>query len=100
MLHRQRSRTGVPAPDDRHDEHAVAGSADDRVSLPLRTGARRPPGRNAPITGSRGHLVIRAAGKIGEVAESSLVDNAFAAPGAKGCAGTLADAIVPAAAGR
>jgi hypothetical protein len=81
------------------------GSASEPVSLHLTTGTTSPPGPNGPITGDPGTLQILGNGKIGAVVGSSLVDNAFAAPGAQGCAGGLGNALVnadsglPAAAG-
>jgi hypothetical protein len=80
------------------------GSAAEPVSLNLTTGTTSPPPPNTPITGNPGTVVITGVGKIGEVTGSSLVDNAFAAPGANGCNGGSAivnlDAGLPSAAGK
>jgi hypothetical protein len=70
------------------------GSAGEPISLNLTTGTTSPPPPNEPISGNPGKLVIAAAGKIGEIAGSSLVDNSFSAPGAQGCGGPLIEAVV------
>ena len=72
------------------------GSASEPISLHLTTGHDQPARPEPPITGDPGTIDITAAGKINEVAGSSLVDNSFAAPGANGCAGILAPVVDPA----
>jgi hypothetical protein len=62
----------------------------------LTTGTTNPPPPNRPITGDPGEVVIGAHGKIFTITHSSLVDNAFAVPGATGCAGLLSLVVDPA----
>lgn len=60
------------------------GSSSNPVTLKLTTGTTAPPAPNTPISGSPGSLSINANG-LGTLAGVTLVDNAFAAPGASGC---------------
>lgn len=85
------------------------GNDSEPIMLNLTTGTTNPPGPNEPISGTPGTLEFGGAGKINVFRNSSLVDNAFAAPGASGCAEPLSlvvDASVdlkeglPAAAGK
>jgi len=86
------------------------GSGGEPVLLSLTTGTTSPPPPNGPLSGSRGHASSFAGrGKIATATGTSLVDNAFAAPGVNGCGGILSpvvdpavdlDAGLPAAAGR
>jgi hypothetical protein len=71
------------------------GSDSEPTTPQLTTGTTSPPPPNEPITGNPGTPVFRA-GKIIIVQNSSLVDNAFAVPGANGCAGPLALVVDPA----
>ena len=78
------------------------GSASGPVSLNLTTGTTNPPKPNTPITGSPGTLVHAAGNLVTELQGSTLVDNAFAVPGAQGCGGLLfllIDPLVDVAAG-
>jgi hypothetical protein len=61
------------------------GSRSEPVVLNLTTGTTNPPEPNKPISGSSGTLAFKGAGKINVFENNSLVDNAFAAPGASGC---------------
>jgi hypothetical protein len=72
------------------------GSESEPLTPQLTTGTTNPPPPNGPIKGSTGEIVISAHGKILGVKNSSLVDNAFAVPGANGCAGPLALVVDPA----
>jgi hypothetical protein len=72
------------------------GSDSQPMTPQLTTGTTNPPPPNGPISGSPGTPVIKAHGKIVVVENSSLVDNAFAVPGANGCAGPLALLVDPA----
>ena len=72
------------------------GSDSEPLTPQLTTGTTNPPPPNTPISGSTGTPVIKAHGKIVIIENSSLVDNAFAAPGANGCAGPLALVVDPA----
>jgi hypothetical protein len=59
-------------------------SATDPITLNLTTGTTNPPSPNTPITGSPGTLKNKAHGML-QIKGLSLVDNAFAVPGANGC---------------
>jgi len=72
------------------------GSESEPIALNLTTGTTNPPPPNTPISGSPGQAVISGHGKIVSTVNSSLVDNAFAAPGANGCAGLLSLVVDPA----
>lgn len=66
------------------------------ISAQLITGTTNPPPPNTPISGSPGTLSFTNRGQMIRVVGSSLVDNAFAVPGANGCGGALAAAVDPA----
>jgi hypothetical protein len=72
------------------------GSNAEPLSLQLTTGTTNPPPPNTPISGDPGEAVLGGHGKIIKILHSSLVDNAFAAPGANGCAEPLSLVIDPA----
>ena len=83
------------------------GSNASPMTINLTTGATTPPPPNKSIHGKAGTLSNRAGGAILVIGTDSLVENAFAVPGANGCgqAGTLDAQIdarlgIPAAAGR
>jgi hypothetical protein len=61
------------------------GSDAEPVTPRLTTGTTNPPPPNAPISGNPGHVVIGAHGQLFTITGTSLVDNAFAAPGVNGC---------------
>jgi hypothetical protein len=71
------------------------GSPAEPLTLALTDGTTSPPPPNAPISGTSGTLSIRDEGSFLELAGSSLVDNAYAAPRANGCGpgGLLTGAI-------
>lgn len=73
----------------------LIGSAAEPVSLNLTTGTTSPPPPNEPISGKPGNVEFLAEGRIDKLTENTLVDNAFAAPGAKGCAGVLSLVVDP-----
>ena len=72
------------------------GSNAEPLTPQLTTGTTNPPPPNTPISGSPGQTVIHAHGQLFTIVNSSLVDNAFAAPGANGCAEPLSAVIDPA----
>lgn len=75
------------------------GSSSSPVYLNLTTGTTAPPEKgtpNKPIKGSRGPISFEEEFTIAVLGESSLVDNAFSAPGASGCDGLLSFLIDPA----
>jgi hypothetical protein len=61
------------------------GTNSEPISLTLTTGTTSPPPPNTPISGKTGHLSFAAAGNITRVTGTTVVDNAFAVPGASGC---------------
>jgi hypothetical protein len=70
------------------------GSNASPVILNLTTGTTSPPAPNKPIKGSAGALEILEEGNLVRLSGGSLVDNAWAAPGARGCGGKLVEGIV------
>jgi hypothetical protein len=72
------------------------GSDAEPVTPMLTTGTTNPPPPNSPISGSTGTLAVEGAGKIVSINNSSLVDNAFAVPGANGCDEPLSLVVDPA----
>jgi hypothetical protein len=72
------------------------GSNAEPLTPHLTTGTTNPPPPNTPISGSPGETVIGGHGQLFTIVNSSLVDNAFAAPGANGCAEPLSLVIDPA----
>jgi hypothetical protein len=72
------------------------GSDSEPLNPNLTTGTTNPPSPATPISGSPGETVISAHGQLFTITHSSLVDNAFAAPGANGCAEPLSAVIDPA----
>jgi hypothetical protein len=90
-------------------ESCYVGSATAPIIWNLTSGTTSPPAPNKPITGTVGELNFLEEGRILETKGTTLVDNAWAAPGASGCGGLLSfilDPIVntsaglPAAAGK
>jgi hypothetical protein len=71
------------------------GSSSEPITLVLTAGTTNPPPPNKPITGNPGTLEAPDGGKFFHVTGSSLVDNAFAAPGANGCGGLLSLIVDP-----
>jgi hypothetical protein len=71
------------------------GSNSSPIKLNLTTGTTSPPPPNTPISGSPGELVGEEEGTIIAAKNNSLVDNAFAAPGANGCGGLFSFLIDP-----
>ncbi len=70
------------------------GSESNPIYLNLTTGATSPPAPNKSIHGSAGSLEIEEEGALVRLTGGSLVDNAWAAPGASGCGGHLLEGIV------
>lgn len=71
------------------------GSNASPVAPQLTTGTTNPPSPGRPITGSAGTIEYGGAGTIVIVGGATLVDNAFAVPGANGCGGLLALVVDP-----
>ncbi|HEX7609271.1 MAG TPA: hypothetical protein VF380_01235, partial [Solirubrobacteraceae bacterium] len=109
-----REGTGVTLPIRVHLENPALGEScyigneSDPVTLKLTSGKTSPPAPNTPIEGSPGKLTTNEGASILTLHANKLVDNAFPAPAAEGCGGSLAlllnpivnaDAGLPAAAG-
>jgi hypothetical protein len=78
------------------------GSFSSPLNWNLRTDTTSPPPPNKPITGKPGEVEFLEEGRILELFNTELVDNAWSAPGASGCGGIFSfilDPIVNAAAG-
>ena len=71
------------------------GSNSEPIVMNLISGTTNPPPPNTPITGSGGTPVVKYQGQLIRSTGVSEVDNAFAAPGANGCAGILAPIVDP-----
>jgi hypothetical protein len=70
------------------------GSSSKPIILNLTTGETSPPLPNKPIHGSSGTLELEEGGELARLTGGSLVDNAFAAPGASGCGGFLLEWLI------
>jgi hypothetical protein len=71
------------------------GSEAEPIILHLTSGTTEPPEPNQPIKGSAGTPEFKDEFTILELNGGSLVDNAFAAPGASGCGGSLSQFVDP-----
>jgi len=60
----------------------------------LTTGTTSPPEPNKPIKGSTGKVEILEGGTLSRLIGGSLVDNAWASPGASGCGGKALEGII------
>jgi hypothetical protein len=72
----------------------IVGSEASPIILNLTTGETSPPAPNKPIHGASGTLELESGGELARLTGGSLVDNAFAAPGAHGCGSPLVEKIV------
>ncbi len=70
------------------------GTSSNPVFLNLTTGATSPPGPNKSIHGAAGKLSIEEEGTLLILNGGSLVENAWAAPGAHGCGGWLLEGLI------
>jgi hypothetical protein len=73
------------------------GSETNPVILNLTTGTTKPEKPNEPITGKVGTKEVLEGGRLVTLTGGSLVDNAWAAPGASGCGGHHLEGIIDAA---
>lgn len=71
------------------------GSNSSPVVIDFTSGETSPPPPNEPIHGSAGTFEINETGTLVTLSGGSLVNNSFAAPGAKGCGGLLSFFIDP-----
>jgi hypothetical protein len=70
------------------------GSSTTPIIWNLTTGTTAPPGPNKPIKGQAGFVEFLEEGRIAVSKEAILVDNAWAAPGVKGCGGFLVELLL------
>jgi hypothetical protein len=71
------------------------GSSSSPISWNLTTGTTAPPAPNSPITGFGGEGEFLEGGRIIELKNTKLVDNAWSAPKATGCGGILSFLVTP-----
>jgi hypothetical protein len=71
------------------------GSESNPINLNLTTGTTSPPEPNKPIKGNRGSVEFKDEFALVILSGGSLVDNAFAAPGATGCGGSFSSLVDP-----
>jgi len=77
-------------------ENCYVGSNAHPIDLPLTTGTTSPPPPNKPLSGKVGEINFEEEFTIVKIANNSLVNNSFAAPGAEGCGGIFSFLIDPA----
>jgi hypothetical protein len=70
------------------------GSSSSPIIWNLTSGVTAPPGPNKPISGEGGEAEILEGGKIIEIKNNKLVDNAWSAPGVNGCGGFLVELLL------
>lgn len=71
------------------------GSNSSPIIWKLTSGTTSPPPPNTPISGSSGKGTFLEEGRIIEIKEVKMVDNAWSAPGASGCGGLFAFLLDP-----
>jgi hypothetical protein len=71
------------------------GSSETPIYWELTSGATNPPSPNTSITGTTGTVNFLEKGRIVELENAAIVDNAWAAPAASGCGGLLSPVIDP-----
>jgi len=71
------------------------GSSANPIYWELTSGKTSPPGPNEPITGTTGSVHFLEGGRIVELENAVLVDNAWSAPAASGCGGLLSSVMDP-----
>jgi hypothetical protein len=74
--------------------NCYVGSSSSPIIWPLITGETNPPAPNTKIHGKTGVLFFLEEGRIAEITESVLVENAWSAPGATGCGGFLVELLL------
>jgi hypothetical protein len=70
------------------------GSSSSPVIWNLTSGTTNPPAPNTPIKGTAGLLEFLEEGRILELKDAVLVDNAWSAPGVSGCGGFLVELLL------
>jgi hypothetical protein len=75
--------------------NCYVGSESNPIVLNLTTGTTSPPEPNKPIKGSKGEIEFKESGSLVVLSGGSLVDNAWASPGASGCGGIFSSLVDP-----
>lgn len=75
--------------------NCYVGSSSSPIKWKLTTGTTSPPSPNTAISGSSGTSKFLEEGRIVEIKEVKLVDNAWSAPAATGCGGIIAFLVNP-----
>jgi hypothetical protein len=74
--------------------NCYVGSSSSPIIWKLTTGTTNPPAPNTPITGSGGEAKFLEGGRILQLSNNVMVDNAWSAPGASGCGGFLVELLL------
>ena len=74
--------------------NCYVGSNSNPITWNLTTGTTAPPGPNTPISGAGGEGEFLEGGRIIELKNTKLVDNAWSAPGVSGCGGFLVELLL------
>lgn len=74
--------------------NCYVGSSSAPLVWKLTSGTTAPPSPNKPISGTLGEVEFLEEGRIIETKGATLVDNAWAAPGANGCGGLLVELLL------
>lgn len=74
--------------------NCYVGSSSSPIIWNLTSGVTAPPPPNEPIEGSAGKVKFVEGGRILQLNENKLVDNAWSAPGVSGCGGFLVELIL------
>ena len=76
-------------------KNCYVGSSTSPIIWPLITGTTSPPAPNTKIKGQTGELEFLEEGRIAEIKNNVLVENAWSAPTASGCGGILSFLVTP-----
>jgi hypothetical protein len=76
-------------------KNCFVGSSSSPITWKLTTGTTSPPAPHKPITGAGGEGKFLEGGRIIELKNNTLVDNAWSAPKASGCGGILSFLVTP-----
>jgi len=76
-------------------KNCYVGSSTSPIIWPLITGETNPPAPNTKIKGKSGELEFLEEGRIAEIKENVLVENAWSAPKASGCGGIISFLVTP-----
>jgi hypothetical protein len=76
-------------------KNCFVGSASSPITWNLTTGETKPPAPNKSISGAGGEGEFLESGRIIQIKNNKLVDNAWSAPTASGCGGILSFLVTP-----